>query len=320
MTGRLLIAGAASLWGMWSLCFRNAERLAARPGELGGELGGKLSATVESFVVMAVMLMAIAPLALPSRSSRRATAAGPREAKHWLLVFALGVTDGLNVLCFFTALQTTTVAIAVLTHYLAPLLVALFAPAVLGEPWRKRTFVALGIALAGLVLLLDPMSSPTESSSRALTGAGYGTLSAVFYAANVFLGKGLGGRFTPMELSAWPKISSLLVLGAALILGGNGSDALAVAPGPLLVLVVGGLLFGALPLVMFYRGLASTPASQASVLTFCEPLVAVLVGATVWGEVLGPLALGGGMLVLAAAAVISIPSRPAQRADLPGST
>lgn len=314
MTGRLLIAGAASLWGMWSLCFKNAERLVAE----GDTLGGKLGATTESLVVMAVMFVAVAPLAV---SERRRAGAAPRPRKGWLQLLALGVAEGLNTLCFFTALQMTTVAIAVLTHYLAPLLVALLAPVVLGEPWRRRTFVALGVSLLGLVLLLDPLGAAAGSvdMSSSIAGAGYGALSAVFYAANVLLGKALGGRFSPMELSAWPKISALAVLGTALVVQGRGGELLALAPAPLFVLVGGGLLFGALPLVMFYRGFATTPASQASVLTLCEPLVAVVVGAVVWGEVLGTLALAGGALVLVGATVISLPSRASRRTDLPAS-
>lgn len=286
MKGRLLVAFAASSWGLWSLSFKNAERLNGAP----------LSAAAETFVVMAVMLVALGPVALLQMRER---GRAPRTRRDWALLLALGVSDALNALCFFGAMQKTTVAVAVLTHYLTPLVVALLAPAILGEPWRARTFAALAVALAGLVLLLEPWAA----SSTDLAGAGLGALSAAFYAANVFLGKALGGRFTSWELASWPKASTLVVLAA--VLASSPQGGLSTMNGPALgALVAGGVFFGAIPILVFYRGLALVPASQASVLTLCEPLVAVVVGAAVWGEVLGPLALVGGALVLAGAALI----------------
>ena len=45
----------------------------------------------------------------------------------------LGVGDALNAYFFFEAYQRTSVAIAVLTHYLAPLFIAIGAPLLLRE-------------------------------------------------------------------------------------------------------------------------------------------------------------------------------------------
>lgn len=278
MRGSLLIAGAASLWGTWSLCFRSAERLAP-----------DLTAPTEAFIVFAVMLCALAPFAVQRHITTR-------SLRAWLLLLGLGVSDALNCLCFFGAMQRTTVAVAVLTHYFTPVLVALLAPVLLGERWQSRVLLATAMSLSGLVLLLEPWSSAVGD----WTGAGLGALSAVFYAGNVFLGKHLGNRFTPMELASLPKLASLLVLGAAL-----PNDGLALDAAPLLILVGGGIVCGALPLVMFYRGLALVPASQASVLTLCEPLVAVLVGAVAWNEKPGAPAVLGALLVLGGAAVIA---------------
>jgi drug/metabolite transporter (DMT)-like permease len=63
-------------------------------------------------------------------------------------------------------------------------------------------------------------------------------------------------------------------------------------------------LCGVTAALVFYAGLARVRASQASVLTLMEPLVAVIVGALVWHEVPGPWALVGGALVLGGAALI----------------
>jgi drug/metabolite transporter (DMT)-like permease len=288
--GTVLVVAAAALWGCWSIVFRSAEASSSRP----------LSAAMETAVVFLVMLVAMAPLALwTRRSAVQVGTAATRPARAFLVVGALGVVDALNALCFFEAMQRTTVAIAVLCHYLTPVIVALLSPLVLGEPRRRSTLVALALSLAGLVLLLQPWGRVSVAD---VEGAALASLSAVFYAASLFLGKRLITTFSTWELAAWPKLASvpILVLAAAFASGGL---ALELAPG--LILVVGGLVCGALPLWLFYAGLSRLQASQVSVLTLVEPLVAVLVGVVVWGEPLAAVGVVGGALVLWGAGIIA---------------
>ena len=282
MRGSLLIACSASLWGLWSIFYRSAER-AALPASLGAE--------VESIVVLGLMGLVLLPHALRDRSH-----AASRGRSDWLRLAFAGALDGLNFLTFLLAMQRTTVAVAVLTHYLAPLVVALLAPLVLGERWRLRTFGALALALLGLGLLLQPWAHPL--SARELSGALYGAASALCYGGSVVVQKRLVTRFSAWELGSFSKVPALLILLLAL----PSAHELALGPAPFAWLVAGGLLCGALPLVLFLTGLATTPASQAGVLTLCEPLVAVLVGAWVWQEPLRASAgLGAGLMLCAAA-------------------
>lgn len=288
--GSLLVVAAAGLWGCWSIVFRSAEASSTRP----------LSAATETAVVFVVMFVAMAPIALWTR--RRVVAAGVarrRTRSTLAIVGLLGVVDALNALCFFEAMQRTTVAIAVLCHYLTPVLVALLSPLILGEPRRRSTFVALGLSLTGLVLLLQPWG---QVGADDVVGAALAAFSAVFYAASLFLGKTLFSSYATWELAAWPKVTSIpiLVVAAALSAGGIALEA---RPG--LILLVGGIVCGALPLWLFYAGLTRLQASQVSVLTLVEPLVAVLVGVLVWGEPLALLGVLGGALVVWGAAIIA---------------
>ncbi|MCC7074391.1 MAG: DMT family transporter [Deltaproteobacteria bacterium] len=282
MRGSLLIACSASLWGLWSIFYRSAERAA---------LPTVLSAEVEGIVVLGLMGVVLLPIAL--RDCARAPA---RARGDWLRLCFAGVLDGLNFLTFLLAMQRTTVAVAVLTHYLAPLVVALLAPLLLGERWRLRTFGALAAALLGLGLLLQPWAHPL--SGPELSGALFGAASALCYGGSVVVQKRLVTRFSAWELGAFSKAPALLIL---LLVLPSAHD-LVLAPAPLAWLLAGGLLCGALPLVLFFTGLATTPASRAGVLTLCEPLVAVLAGALVWQEPLGAsAALGAGLMLVAAA-------------------
>ena len=110
-----------------------------RRSSAGAESLGPLDPKLQSTVVLATYhARQPSPLVLRDRVHRKAT---PRE---WGGVAWLGVADALNVLLFFGAYHLTTVGIAVTTHYLTPLFVALAAPWVLGEALNKRTYFAAG--------------------------------------------------------------------------------------------------------------------------------------------------------------------------------
>mgnify|MGYP003412028134 FL=1 len=241
-------------------------------------------------MVFATILVVTAPLAIADRVR------APRPRHAWALLGLQGVFDALNALLFFWAMQKATLAVAVLTHYLAPVLVSLGAPLAVGERVGRRTWAALGLALGGLAILLEPWRNAEE---RAVTGALLGAGSAVFFACSLLAAKRLGRHFAPTEILAWHMPTALLTVLPFLSL-----SSLSAPPAAVGLLVVAGLGPGALAGVLFIRGLAHTPASRASVLMLLEPVVAVLVGVTAFDERLRPAAVLGGALVLAAAALV----------------
>lgn len=276
--GYFLVASAAAVWGTWSLFFRPAEAAA------------NVHPAVEGFVVLAVVLVTMTPFALVSRPPR------PRSRGAWFGLLAFGVGDAFNTLFFFRAMQTTSLAVAVLSHYLAPFFVASLAPLVFREPARRSTWVALGIAFTGLTLLVAPWSSAT---GRPLLGAALGAVSALFYASNLLISKRLQGSFSPWELGAYHCAPALLVLWFFVPTGGFALNGTAYG-----WLVAGAVSAGTLTTFVFLRGLFLIPAPHAAILTLLEPLVAVILGVLVWGERLSAVGWLGGVLVLGAAAAV----------------
>ena len=271
--GYLVIALAASSWGTWSLFLRTAERW----GPLAGEL--------EALVVVATMCAVTLPFAL--RDGRGKS----RSRRAWALLAAMGVTDALNMLLFFRAMRLGTVAVAVLTHSLAPILVAAAAPLFTSERTRARTWIGAAIALAGLTLVLSPWRD-VGPGVAACAAAGGG--SAVFYAANILLQKRLGSAFSATEVIAYHALPSLAILALAVPAGG-----FLIQRDQALLLIAGSLGPGALAGVAFVAALTVVRATHAAVVALLEPLVAVIVSVVVWGEPLGALGFVGGATVLA---------------------
>ncbi|MBA3459998.1 MAG: EamA family transporter [Deltaproteobacteria bacterium] len=274
--GLVMVTLAAASWGTWSLFLRPTH----------------LSAWVTSPLIFLVMGIVTLPFALrgPKSTWDRTTIT--------LLLLNAGF-DALNVITYFAAIDRTTVAIAVLTHYLAPILVALAAPR-----FEKLSTPGAGpaalVALVGLVIVLEPWRAAADG---AVPGALLGVASAVCYAGNTFTVRRLGERIGAPRAMAYHSLIAAAVL-APLLIGHSEIEASDVA-----LLAAGAITIGAGSGVVYIVGLTRIGAARAAVLTFAEPLVAVLVGALVWEEGLHPLAAVGGALVLGAGIYVARKAR-----------
>lgn len=256
-----------------------------------------MPAALQSAVLMAVLTLASLPVMLRDRVHAKPTPA------QWLGVAWLGIGDALNVVLFFAAYQRTTVAIAVLTHYLTPIFVAVAAPFVLVEKARARTFGAVAVAFVGLVLLLEPWRAGLGRND--VVGAALGAGSAVFYASNVLVNKRLVKAFSGSEMMFFHGLVATPLLFALV----PTSEYALVSRHALAVVMLGALGPGALGGLLFVWGLRRIAASHASVLTLLEPFVAVLLAAAVMGERLGIAAFCGGALILSGALLV-VTGRP----------
>lgn len=280
-----MVAIAAAGWGTWPLILKRAP----------------MPPTLQSAIVMLVVTLASLPVML--RGDRVRVRA---NFSQWLAIGWLGVSDGANIGCFFGAYHRTSVAIAVLTHYLTPILVAIAAPLVLRERPSARTFGAVAVSFVGLVLLLEPWRAGL--SHEDLVGAALGSASAVFYASNVLVNKRLAGAFSGSEIMFFHGLITVPLLFAFVPRSEYGL----VSGSALSIVILGAIGPGALSGLLFVWGLRRVAASHASVLTLLEPFVAVLLAAAVLGEGIGAVPIAGGILILAGALAVvtnAVPSR-----------
>lgn len=271
LAGSALVAVAAASWGTWSLFLRPIH----------------LPATVTAPIIFLVIGVVTLPAALraPRVAWDRATVG---------LVAANAAFDALNIVAFFSAIQVTTLEIAVLTHYLAPIVIALAAPRIDGVITPGAGFAA-GVALAGLVVILEPWHAPADG---AVLGAVLGAASAACYAGNVFTVRRIAARIGAARALSYHAL--LAAAAMAPLAARHAGELTGARPGLLGLLVLGSIALGAASGVAFSVGLIRIGSARAAVLTFIEPLVAIAVGAAVWDEPLSPLAVVGGTLVLGA--------------------
>ncbi len=227
----------------------------------------------------------------------------------------LGVVQGAHWLLFFEAVDHGSVALAVLTFYAAPLVIALVAPIVLPERFSPVILVACGVGAVGiLAIALD--SGGTEGGRSPLAiAAGLG--SAVTYAALVILSKRLlAAAVPPVTVAFWDCLVGAAAVSPVLLVAErvvpSGTDEWAVA-------LTLGIVFTGLSTLVYATLLRHVTAQAAGVLTFLEPVSGVALAWLLLDERPGTATLVGGALVLAAGIVVVL-LEPAEAsvADAPG--
>lgn len=184
-----------------------------------------------------------------------------------------------------------------------PLMVALLS---LGKGERLAPTRVLGLllGLAGVVALLgiDVAGRPSE-----LLGAGLVLVSTLGYAIAPIL---VSRRLADLD-PLGPVAASLAVASMALL-----PFAIADWPPrmpdrlPLLAIAILGVVCTALGLILFFRLIAEAGASRASIVTYLNPVVAVLLGVAALGERLSAVGVVGLLLILAGSWVSTGGSHP----------
>jgi drug/metabolite transporter, DME family len=290
----MMVLVAAASWGTWSLFLRPLD----------------LPATVTGTVVFAVMGLVTLPWCIPSLFA--STNSITWTKRIILLLLGNGILDALNVLTYFSAIEHTSAAIAVLTHYLAPCIIALLAPTI-DKRKQPGAITAAIVALLGLLLVLAPWQ-PTDSAvssgsvnASSIFGVGtlFGLLSAVCYAGNVFVVRRLAS-----EIGAARAISYHAFIAAAILLPFAAPHLHQLSGHAAIILSIAAVTIGAGSGVLFVGGLRYIDSGQAAVLTYAEPLVAVLIGAIWYHEPFGVLAIAGATLIAAAGIYVATRRKP----------
>jgi drug/metabolite transporter (DMT)-like permease len=220
-------------------------------------------------------------------------------SRRLLAIAGQGALLAVNWVLFLTAIDITTVATAELLGYTGPVIVAALAPRVSGEPFDRRIVLPIALSMAGIVVILAPQGL-SMSSPRELLGAGLAFCSSLTYAILVLRSKRMmrGISAGALALGEYTTAAVLLVP-AALLLPGPSS------PRGYAALVVLGLVQTAFAVLLFLTGLRKVRTDHAAVITYAEPVGAVLLAAVFLGEKLTFATAIGGLMVVAGGVLVA---------------
>jgi drug/metabolite transporter (DMT)-like permease len=257
------------------------------------------------------LALATLTLAVATVVGRKTSLLRPRGRLRALVL--LGVLQGAHWLLFLEAVELGSVALAVLTFYAAPLVIALAAPWFLGE---RTSPVVLGACLVGAVgiaaIALDEGGDAGVSAWAVVAGLG----SAATYAALVIVSKRLLAAATPpLTVAFWDCLVGTLAVVPVLLLADHVIPADA---GEWAVALALGVVFTGLSTLVYATLLRRVTAQAAGVLTFLEPVAGVLLAWSILEQRPGTATLVGGVLVLSAGiAVVLLEPADARVAEAP---
>lgn len=229
---------------------------------------------------------------------RHADWAGIR-ANGRLLVLS-GFAVGINWLLLFEAFKHTSVAVATVCYYMAPIGVMLFSPLVLGEPINRHKGLGILMAFIGIAFVSGLFSA--NNAGVTLTGVLYGLGAATFYMSVVLLNK----RMTPME--PYTKTGVQLAASATVLLPyivfqqwNTPMDWAIWTPTVIGLTLILGFVYTGLACALYFGSMDRLPAQTVALFSYLDPILAVILSTVLLGEPLTPSLVIGTVLVLGGA-------------------
>ena len=218
--------------------------------------------------------------------------------KELLLLAASGIAMGFNWILLFEAYKYTTISMATLSYYAAPILITLASTFIFREPLTRVKTLCFIMSTAGILLITFKGSGAGVMSGMGTDHIGilFGLGAAVLYASVVLLNKlirnvdGIQRTFLQF-VAAVVTLFPYVILTGGIHLGGLNRT------GWILLLIVG-LLHTGVAYCMYFSSLQHVPGQEAAVLSYIDPLLAVILSVLVLHEPMNGWQLLGGAMIL----------------------
>lgn len=219
----------------------------------------------------------------------------PRGKVLWQLIGmgALGYVG--QSFSYLTATQYASAGLVALLLYLYPMFVFILSVVILREKVTWIQVTALLFAFSGTALTVDPAGGEFR-------GILYSLAAALIYSVYIIVGTNVMKQVSALQSSTVIFASAGAVYG--ILMAANGIHLPATNTGWLNIAGIV-LIATVIPVVTFLAGLERIGPTNASMLSTLEPVVTVLLAAWIFGEVLKPIVLLGGGLILVAVILLT---------------
>lgn len=215
--------------------------------------------------------------------------------RNMAVLFATrGAVHAAAVMLWFFAMTRITVAEVTAMNYLNPVFVTIGAALILGERFARRRQVAILVAFVGALIILRPGLREITDGHIAMLGT------AVGLGASYLIAKALADRAPAGEVVGMMSISVTIFLLPV---------AIAVWRPPTMLELWWMLIVAMLASLGHYtmtRAFAAAPVTVTQPISFLQLIWATAMGYVLFGEAIDPFVILGGLLILSAAAFITI--------------
>ena len=211
------------------------------------------------------------------------------------MLITSGVAMGINWALLFEAYKYTTVSVATLCYSFAPVIVIIPSPILFRERLTAKGIICFSLATVGVVMIASVgLGGGKNNTLGVLCGLG----AAAFYASVILFNKKIK-RVEGLHRSFLQFLAAIILLAIYVICKGEFSLPTLSATGWVNLIGVGTIHTG-IAYCMYFSSLKSLPGQKAAILSYIDPLVAVIMSVTVLQEPINVWQIAGGALVLGA--------------------
>ena len=196
-----------------------------------------------------------------------------------ILLFS-GAARGFNWILLFEAYKYTTVSVATLSYYFAPVIVILVCPILFKEKMTAKQWICFIMSTLGIVLITE--IGDLSGNNKHFIGILFGLGAAVFYAAvilsNKFIKNVEGLHRTFLQF-----LAAILVLVPYVLLTSGINLGNLDGKGWGFLLIVGFVHTG-ITYCLYFSSLKELPGQKAAILSYIDPLVAVVISVVILKE------------------------------------
>ena len=214
--------------------------------------------------------------------------------KELLLLLFSGMAMGFNWILLFEAYKYTSVSAATLSYYFAPIIVTIVCPFLFHEKLTKKQILCFIMSTLGVFLITG--IPDFQNMGRDTIGILFGLSAAVFYATVILLNKfiknvaGIHRTFLQFVAAVVTLIPYVAFTGGFHL---NTLD----SKGWINLLIVG-LIHTGITYCLYFSSLKELPGQEAAILSYVDPLMAVVISVAILGENISLPQIIGGILIL----------------------
>jgi drug/metabolite transporter (DMT)-like permease len=201
-----------------------------------------------------------------------------------------------NMITYLLSLKITHSSIAIITHYTAPIFVALIAPITLNERLTKVTILSLIIAFSGFIIIFYNKQAMFSLDRGAL----YGLASGLFYGLSVIIARKTLKTVESELLIFYQNLFSVLILSVFF----NHID-FSFNIRMIFSLLLLAVVYSGIASFLYLYGLKNIGGISTSIIGYFEPLGTIFWGWLIFNEPLTTKIALGGFLILVSGFIVT---------------
>lgn len=223
----------------------------------------------------------------------------------WMFIGTGIISVALFNTCYFYTMITSGSSVAVVLLYTSPIWIMFMSAVLFKEKITLRKCVVVLITLLGCAMVTGLLTGNVNITAFSLLT---GIASGIFYGLYTIFGKFALKKYDSLTVTVYTFLFGLI---GALPLGKAGKTISIICDNPKVIFwVIGiGIVSTILPYVFYTLGLKDLDSGKASILVAVEPIVAAVIGMTVYHEEHNVLKIAGIVLILVAIVILNLPEK-----------